>query len=1100
MSLPTVASLWIGGNISYLEQVCLRSFVDHGHRTLLYTYGDVANAPPGVEVLDAEAIYPSSQMVLHKESGSPALVSDVFRYKLLEMLNVIWIDADVLCMRPWTFDSQFVFGWERTNDLICGAVLGLPRFSRTLKQLLNFCRDEYPIPPWADEEERARLVEAAEAGTPVHVSELKWGVWGPAALTHFLKETGEAEHTLPQEAFYPILFKDRRDLLTPGTLTQDDFSEGCYGVHLWNRRVSRRIVTAERGFPHPDSFIGQALVRHNIDPRLAPLPDRPPPGSPTRAELGKTPNLKRAALYGDLIHNPVNVPADAAKIPAPVAPAPAPRPVIVPPAVKDDAPRSGSLRQREVYQEAIDSLEERTATKLGALAPPDAPMGNERIAVLTSMKNEGPFILEWIAYHRAIGVTDFLVYTNDCADNTNDILNRLQEMGILTRLDNPWDPSGDQKPQHVALKDALNQPVIRDADWVLTIDVDEFLNIHVGDGTFKDLLKAANYPNVMSFTWKFFGNGGVRNYDPDRPVIEQFIRCAPEYIPKPRLGWGFKTMIHSSAPYTKIGVHRPLNIRSESEVDKVRWVNGSGRAMPEMLLTNNTWRSTKRSVGYQLATLNHYVLRSAESFLVKRDRGRVNHTDQDQGMDYWVRRNYNTEEDDRMVDRLPMLHAELDRLLADETLSRLHAEAVAWHRQKIATLRADPGYEALFHSITEVPYPDALYLSPTDEENETEEDDVGIAIPSPEANRMSEEEEEARVAELVAMRDHGILPPEPEPAAPVAAKAPEPIPQPAALHQHSKPLPLSAPPQPPASAEVEDARFSDARARVDRTEGAFLWGGPENALMFIPGSTRLVVTFDNISTVRDDVQREPWGMKFLHETLGCSVLGVMATITNWYRQDFVHDAFESLQKQGFFDRFDEVLFYGASMGGFGALTYARCVPGARVLAIAPQTTLDRDILPNETRWGWTRKLDWNGRFGDAAEAGALDKAADVVVISDPYFAPDVAQVTRLDGPAIRHLRMPFFGHQLPNAFVNMGIMKTLVTSILDGDLTDARFYKMLRARRDLDRFQHDILMEAEQRGHLTLAVKVCDYTLKKRNAGNIRRTRRRLLATLQEAV
>jgi hypothetical protein len=42
------------------------------------------------------------------------------------------------------------------------------------------------------------------------------------------------------------------------------------------------------------------------------------------------------------------------------------------------------------------------------------------------MKNEGPFILEWLAWHRAIGVQDFLIYTNDCTDGTDTFLMLLQ--------------------------------------------------------------------------------------------------------------------------------------------------------------------------------------------------------------------------------------------------------------------------------------------------------------------------------------------------------------------------------------------------------------------------------------------------------------------------------------------------------------------------------------------------------------------------------------------------------------------------------------------------------------------------------------------------
>jgi len=58
--LPTIASLWIGGDLSFIEQVCLKSFSDHGHRTILYTYGGVSNCPAGVEQMDANLIFPNT--------------------------------------------------------------------------------------------------------------------------------------------------------------------------------------------------------------------------------------------------------------------------------------------------------------------------------------------------------------------------------------------------------------------------------------------------------------------------------------------------------------------------------------------------------------------------------------------------------------------------------------------------------------------------------------------------------------------------------------------------------------------------------------------------------------------------------------------------------------------------------------------------------------------------------------------------------------------------------------------------------------------------------------------------------------------------------
>ncbi|WP_380054348.1 glycosyltransferase family 2 protein [Falsihalocynthiibacter sp. SS001] len=1050
MQLPTVASLWIGGNLSYIEQVCLKSFADHGHRTILYTYENVDNCPDGVEMLDANKIFPASDFIRHKSSGSPAVHADLFRYRMISLQNVIWVDADMLCMQPWAFKDQFVFGWEKTNRLVCNAVFGLPRFSRTLASLNAFCENEYPIPPWIEGEERDKLIAAAERGERVHVSELPWGVWGPAAVTYFLKQSGEIEHAMPQEAFYPISFKNRRDLLKPGDEIDRQLTDGCYGVHLWNRRLSRRLITHENGVAHPESFLGRALKRHNIDPLNAPIPDRPPTGFKTQDEIAK-----------EEVSQPQEVPK--------------PKPQSLPLA---------TLQQTREYQTAINNLEARTKAMWPALSPPEEKITQDKILVLTSMKNEAPFILEWIAYHKAIGVTHFLVYTNDCTDNTNAMLDRLAELGIVTRLDNPWDPASGKKPQHVALNDAQKQPVLQDADWVLTIDVDEFVNIHVGGGTFPELFEACNDPNVISFTWKFFGNDNIREYQ-DRPIMEQFTACAPEFIPKPRLGWGFKSMVHRSAPYTKIGVHRPLKIENDEAVSRVRWVNGSGRVMPEMLLTNNGWRSTKRSLGYRFATLNHYILRSAESFLVKRDRGRINHTEQDQGIDYWMRRNYTSEQDPRMIERLPMMEKERSALLADEQLSKLHNDAVEWHKAKIATLKADSAYAELYHELTEIARPDAIYLTKPEQESAGDDDDegTGVAIPEPELNTLSPEQAEQKLGYLESLLN---------------AKT---------AHSDLNSVQVDPPettssdfhtPEPPVSAITGEfkERYRDARAYAAKC-GGFFWEGPDNALFFEPRGKRLVIVFDNLSVVKTDQQRWPWGYKVLSEELDCSILGVMASQRNWFRHDFVHDCFDLLSSSQFFDQFDDVLFYGTSMGGFAALSYSRCVPNARVLAVAPQTTLDPRIMPDDNRWGWRKKLDWDGRYCDAR--GATDAAKDVVVISDPYFELDRVQVDRLEGPNIRKLRMPFFGHQLPNAFVKMGIIKPLLLDMFDDNLTNERFYKRLRARRDLPRYQHDLLMEAEKRGHVKLAIQVCEYTLRKREAGNIRRSLERLQKELEQA-
>ncbi len=87
----------------------------------------------------------------------------------------------------------------------------------------------------------------------------------------------------------------------------------------------------------------------------------------------------------------------------------------------------------------------------------------------------------------------------------------------------------------------------------------------------------------------------------------------------------------------------------------------------------NAWRSTAETYGYDLVALNHYAVRSAESFLVKRDRGRVNHVDRDQGLAYWFRMNNNAEEDlSIQADAACRCEAELAALMADPEIAAMH--------------------------------------------------------------------------------------------------------------------------------------------------------------------------------------------------------------------------------------------------------------------------------------------------------------------------------------------------------------------------------------------------------------------------------------------
>lgn len=270
-NLPEIASLWIGGRLSWLEQLCLKSFADAGHHITLYSYGKIDNVPDGVETAEASDIFPGEPMLKHARTGSPAIHADMWRLQLLKKTDKIWVDADIYCYRPFDFASGFVFGWEK-KDLVCNAVLGLPRDCDTLNQLLAFFEDEYAIGPWLDDWQRAELEAEKKAGKPVHMTEQNWGFTGPASVTHFLKETGEIDHAQPQEAFYPISYKNRNHLIISRFKPEEEMTEKTFGVHFWARRMKPRLEEKEHNAPRRGSFMDKLLVKHGIDPKAAPIP------------------------------------------------------------------------------------------------------------------------------------------------------------------------------------------------------------------------------------------------------------------------------------------------------------------------------------------------------------------------------------------------------------------------------------------------------------------------------------------------------------------------------------------------------------------------------------------------------------------------------------------------------------------------------------------------------------------------------------------------------------------------------------------------------------------------------------------------------------
>lgn len=243
---------------------------------------------------------------------------------------------------------------------------------------------------------------------------------------------------------------------------------------------------------------------------------------------------------------------------------------------------------------------------------------------------------------------------------------------------------------------------------------------------------------------------------------------------------------------------------------------------------------------------------------------------------------------------------------------------------------------------------------------------------------------------------------------------------------------------------------------------------------FQRGST-CVVTFDNMKSREAKPPRYPWGFGVL-ERKGYSHLGVMMSRRNdWFRHEQLWDFFDELSVTGFFDRFEDIVFYGSSMGGYGALTYSSAVPRSRAVAYVPQTSLSHEHVPWEGRYRQAfQRGDWSSeRYADAA--ALVPNIARAQIFYDPYYKPDRQHADRLKLDNVEHFHCPFMGHRVPRFFKHIGILKPIMDECFEGSLTRQRFSELMRHRRESIVWARELLIMSMKTGQYERAEYILNW-------------------------
>ncbi|WP_316832715.1 glycosyltransferase [Pedobacter aquatilis] len=228
-----VQSLWIGSQLSNVEKLCIKSFLDHGYDFHLYTYEEIKNAPKGTIIMDANNIIEKEAIFRYKTGWAKNSVSgfaDLFRLLLIQKNGGWWVDMDIICLNNLPEREELVFCssyegdyGELVNNCIFKAPANHPFFT--------YCLDEI---------------------SKIDLPNMDFGLAGPFLFQRVVKELQLEGYIFPYQCFNPITWKNVGELilnkrsrlsrlkeifrpaLKPDTMAGRKIEKNSFTLHLWN--------------------------------------------------------------------------------------------------------------------------------------------------------------------------------------------------------------------------------------------------------------------------------------------------------------------------------------------------------------------------------------------------------------------------------------------------------------------------------------------------------------------------------------------------------------------------------------------------------------------------------------------------------------------------------------------------------------------------------------------------------------------------------------------------------------------------------------------------------------------------------------------------
>ncbi len=265
-----------------------------------------------------------------------------------------------------------------------------------------------------------------------------------------------------------------------------------------------------------------------------------------------------------------------------------------------------------------------------------------KLAFVAIVKNEGPYIIEWIEFHRLVGVNKFYIYDNESSDNLQKLLKPYIESGVVV-----YQYSPGKNMQNIVYTDAIKR-YKDESKYMGFIDIDEFVvpceNNSLGD-IIDDILAQREDAAGVAVNWRMYGSNGYEK-QPKGLVIENYkFRAEDDFGDNKHI----KTICNPRKVITFQNPHYPVYMKDCHSIDE------DGNVIKGPF---NSYGKCRR------IQINHYFTKSKTEYVLKALRGKAD-SRSFRGMNDFTKHDQNVVYDDIVDKYIPVVQKKKDEIMSD---------------------------------------------------------------------------------------------------------------------------------------------------------------------------------------------------------------------------------------------------------------------------------------------------------------------------------------------------------------------------------------------------------------------------------------------------